>query len=494
MLFTQQFSQYFVEDTTGQSKSLIAMKSLPLFKKLLTLSPITSDNHMYMVHYYYTLLEYTDTSLKTEKLRGTIQQLCQQLPKDLQRAVGDGECPTGQSDFQPAAKQNSKYTTPTIPSHFRPQTRFQVLGWNYFDALALYEDESLNPRSQLKTYKYNLLELQRALLEAVKVANKRHPVKIKFKQLLNGYVRHNSLVGSEYIIDAEFVEVRNPKRHISKRVHLVRPLTPYYTVQATKTDASEMVHFVVPLSGVTSRFDDFMQMYEQSCLSNDENTHLVLAVFGESDVQFVQRTVSTYTDRYPDARITVLPGEGEFSRAKALDLGLSSLQDDDLAFLCDVDIHVDVGFLPRCRRNAIQGKRVYYPEVFKLYNMDYVYRSKHKPRIPTIIREHGHWGHYAFGMACIYKSDYKSTGGFDVSLMGWGGEDVELYEKVLKTDLEVFRAPDVGLIHQWHSKNCAGHTSLKQYEQCMMSKAEVLADRRELARYIFDLEESYQKT
>ena len=443
---------------------------------------------MYTVHYFYTLIQYRDISLKAERLRGTIKQLCPHLPDHLKQTVADGECsPDSKNTIHSDAKHNSKATTTTIPNKLRPLNRFHVQGWNYFDALALYEDNSLSPRKPLKTYRYYLLELQKALLEAVKAANRHHPVKIKFKQLLNGYVRHNALEGSDYIIDAEFVEVRNPKKHLSKRVHLVRPLGDYI-LQATKTDISETVHIVVPLSGVTGRFVEFMQMYDQSCLSNNENTHLVLAVFGEKDYALVAETVSAYREKYPDASITVLQGSGAFSRAKALDLGLAALQDNNLAFLCDVDMHMEVDFLSRCRRNTIQGQRVYYPEVFKLYNMDYVYRNQHKPRVLSISREHGHWGSYAFGMVCIYKSDYLSTGGFDVNMMGWGGEDVELYEKVIKTNLEVFRAPDVGLVHQWHPKNCTRHTSSKQYEQCMMSKAEVLADRRELAQYIFDLE------
>lgn len=486
-----QLSRYFVEDTAGHSKTLSSISTQPVFTDLLTLSPVTSVEQMYSVHYYYTLLKHKEVSHQIQLLNETIQQLCQQLPKLLQLKFGDGMCV--QESEKPPVKQNSKSMTASIPVSFRPQNRFEVMKWNYFDALALYEDDNLNPRKPLKAYKYNLLELQKALLEAVKIANRQHPVKIKFKQLINGYVRHNALVGNEYIIDAQFVEVRNPHKHVNKRVSLVRPLANQYTIQFSKANGTEPVHIVVPLYKVNSRFSDFMQMYEQSCLSNEENTHLVLAVFGESDVSLVRSTVATYTDRYPNAHITVLLGQGEFSRAKALDLGLSSLEDNSLAFLCDVDIHIDTSFFARCRRNTIQGKRVYYPEVFKLYNMDYVYRNQAKPKHPSIVRENGHWGHYAFGMVCIYKSDYRLVGGFDVNKMGWGGEDVQLYENVIRARLEVFRTPDVGLIHQWHSKMCTGHISSKQYEQCMMSKAEVLADRRELAQYIYELEEQHQQ-
>ena len=469
-----------MEDSNGDLKSLENLKRLPENADLLTLFPVESSEHMYTIHYYYTTLLHQKIFSEIDKLKRTIQQMCAQVPID--------DCNLEKpQDAQTVPKQRIK-STRTVRK-FVPQNRFQVLGWNYFDALALYEDDNLSPRRPLKAHKYNLVELQKALLEAVKAANRHHPVKIKFKQLINGYVRHNALVGSEYIIDAEFVEVRNPKKHVKKRVSLIRHLSSSYTVQHIKSDASETVHIVVPLYSVNGRFSDFMQMYEQSCLSNEENTHLVLAVFGQTDFHSVNSIVSSYKDRYPTAQIDVLQGYAKFSRARALHLGLSSLKDNDLVFLCDVDIHVNVGFFTRCRQNTIQGKRVYYPEVFKLYNMYYVYRNQPTPKQYSIARENGHWGHYAFGMACMYKSDYLSTGGFDVNMMGWGGEDVELYEKVIKTGLEVFRTPDVGLVHQWHSKTCSGGHTSKQYEQCMMSKAEVLADRRELAQYIYELEE-----
>ena len=74
-----------------------------------------------------------------------------------------------------------------------------------------------------------------------------------------------------------------------------------------------------------------------------------------------------------------------------------------------------------------------------------------------------------------------------MSMRGWGEEDVDLLSKVLKSGLEVFRAPDPGLIHNWHSKMCNGDkvTNSKAYEHCLQSKGENLADRIELAQYVF---------
>ncbi len=49
----------------------------------------------------------------------------------------------------------------------------------------------------------------------------------------------------------------------------------------------------------------------------------------------------------------------------------------------------------------------------------------------------GHWVHYGFGMACMYSIDYRVVGGFSTSQAGWGGEDVELFNKHVESNLNV---------------------------------------------------------
>jgi hypothetical protein len=39
----------------------------------------------------------------------------------------------------------------------------------------------------------------------------------------------------------------------------------------------------------------------------------------------------------------------------------------------------------------------------------------------------------------MYNEDYRRVGGFDLSARGWGGEDVYLFTKHVKSDLKVIR-------------------------------------------------------
>ncbi len=75
-------------------------------------------------------------------------------------------------------------------------------------------------------------------------------------------------------------------------------------------------------------------------------------------------------------------------------------------------------------------------------------------------------------------------------MKGWGEEDVDLLNKIMKSGLEVFRAPDPGLIHNWHRKTCNKDTITNPvaYAHCLQSKGENLADRVELSQYVFEAE------
>ena len=464
-----------------------------MYRSALTVHPVVTTDHMHTLHHYYKMLDYQTVVNRALAVRTTINELCSQLslvpphPAPCRALLSNVEvaesvCPGGVVETEP--QQN-----------FYPRHRYHIESWKYFDPQFLYTDQMDFPSYKLRVYRRYHHELQKVLLEVVNVVNRDFPVrKLKIKRFTNGYVRHDSLYGNEYIIDGVFEELGNPGKSIEKRVHLRQLLASNYVEQEAKLDASETIHFIVPVSNVGARVIEFMEMYEKLSLESHENTHLVMVAYSNDDYSRVQDRVNSFQRTYPSAKFTIVRGTGDFSRAKAMEIGISILDDNDLAFFCDVDMLIQREFLTRCRRNTIQGKIVYYPEFFKLYNMDYVYFNSEKPKTTEIKRKNGHWAYYSFGMACIYKSDYRSVGGFDTGITGWGDEDVELYEKILRKKIKVFRAPDTALTHRWHQKICSeAHSTAKQYKHCLSSQGENLADRIELAQYILQQEEHQTK-
>ena len=309
-------------------------------------------------------------------------------------------------------------------------------------------------------------------------------------ELQDAYLRYSGHRGQEFILD---LKMEGKEKVLVWRSYLAfPPSSGLVYVEAVNTELVDrkIVEFIVPLSNVNNRLVKFLKMYVGLCLVNEGPCSLNLVVYGKNDADQVRDYFSTLMKIYPEADLNLIEGNGTFNRGRALNLGVSRLQDNDLLFFCDVDMIVKGDFIRRCQRNTIQGRQAYYPEFFKYYDMDYVYKFGRKPAgYLEIDRRHGHWATYSFGMACLYKSDYIAAGGFDISIEGWGGEDTTFAQTLLRNKLELFRVPDPALSHEFHDKVCSVHLKAKQFADCLSSRKEGIADKKELAGYLFHLEE-----
>ena len=363
------------------------------------------------------------------------------------------------------------------------QNSTQLQTWSIANPNSTYYSGHLEPR---EWYDGNLkMEMELVGKNGLRQINKVLNTTFVFRRVLYSFFRYISGQGREFIIDVE------TQSKVVKRMQVFRPHVPSPTIaeDAGLEAINKIIDFVVPLSNVNNRFVEFMKTYEDLCLRESEKCRLNLVVYGNKDLASIKSNLTLYQTKYPGAQFNIIPGKDKFSRGRALHIGISHLQKSDLAFTCDVDMTIDKGFLNRCRRNTIESRRVYYPVVFKYYDMDYVYRFEPKPiHGYDISRKHGHWCTYGYGMLCIYKSDYDEVGGYDATIEGWGGEDVLLADQVIKKGYEMMRAPDPGLSHRYHPKVCSKKLSKDQYDQCLSSRNEDIADRRRLADNIYYLE------
>ena len=84
-------------------------------------------------------------------------------------------------------------------------------------------------------------------------------------------------------------------------------------------------------------------------------------------------------------------------------------------------------------------------------------------------------------MFCGYRSDFLEMGGYDDSIKGWGQEDVDLYERMVRqAKYNVHRAIEPGLIQKWHPKKCDKGLPKDQYRHCRKSAMDYEGDKHEL--------------
>lgn len=370
-----------------------------------------------------------------------------------------------------------------------PKNKFEINSWEYFNQTRLMSVMHESPaRGIIGGFRE---EARFSLTKAIYLANQGLPQSQRyvFDKLENGYHRVDPMRGSEFILDFVFRKQSDRNARIKKRLSILRP----YHETIIPVDGSEMlptVNFLVTLSGLSNRLEHFLMQYEKNVLQLGEDATLTIVLFESPDAPKVRLMVQQYLTRYQGAQMTVVDVHGEFARGVGLNHGLGKFDRNQLVFMVDVDLDISTEFLQRCRLNTIQGKQLYFPVFFKLYNQDFVDRYHRGNHTLLISRNRGHWAHYSYGMVCLYASDYLKSGGFDVTMRGWGEEDVDLLNKVLKAGLEVFRAPDPGLVHNWHTKTCNKEKVVNPatYEHCLQSKGENLADRIELAQYVFENE------
>jgi hypothetical protein len=442
------------------------------YKHISVIHPVNSVYTFHKLHEYYTLIEYNQTMDHLNLLKRTALLASERL-----KEMNEVHSP------DPILLKQDEY--PSFGTELLGLN--EVKSWTTFDATSIYEEDSILPNKDMYHYRYYKQELDFVLLEVVRQANSDYPSLLLLHRVVNGYFKHDGLQGNLYVFDVELVELNNPNVFIRRTFSLLRPLVPHFVALPSKNVGNETIHFIIPINKVQKKFENFLMMYERIALSISQPTHLVIVVYNEDDYNHCRDLIDIYTNKYPGAKFTLLQDSGEFTRARAINKGTSVLNNSDLMFMCDVDMDISDLLLDNCRHNTVRHRQVYFPTVFKMYNMDFIYSSETKPQYPWISRKHGHWGYYGYGMVCIYKSDFVKVGGLGNGFRGWGGEDVEFYERVIQHKYSVFRAPAPWLAHKWHPKDCST-VSDEMKSSCMSSQSEVLADRKDLAKFIYKFE------
>ncbi|KOX69281.1 Chondroitin sulfate synthase 1 [Melipona quadrifasciata] len=411
---------------------------------------------------------------------------------------------------------------------FKPVTSDEVIPWDFLSR-SEYSLGDSNPRRRIHSdVKEGLEDITREVMTSINACSRQRGRIVEERSTLYGYRRVDSY-GADTILDLLLVyrkyrgrKVTLPvRRHVYLHQHFtgleIRETVDGEEVDKERKDqrndkslqnifrggflnlnfnfeqedpvTSKIVHFVLPLSGKYDVFSRFLRNYEEICLTSEERTTLSVILYRHKTEGSFDRTtdlIERLKYKYRGANIDVVPASGTFSRAKALNLGASRLKDNDLMFFVDVDIAFTESALHRIRSNTLLGRQIYFPVVFSRYNPKTVRGGNRGGDVFVVDETSGYWRQFGFGIVSLYKQEYKTVGGFDLSIQGWGKEDVDFYEKVVKSNVKIFRAADRDLVHVYHDVECSKDLPETQWSMCMGTKADTFAGTEALTKMIYE--------
>ncbi|XP_041774386.1 chondroitin sulfate N-acetylgalactosaminyltransferase 1 [Anopheles merus] len=391
---------------------------------------------------------------------------------------------------------------------------YELIPFNHFTFSRVYPIElGLGKRVVEKPIGYKRKDILSALNKALETLNRNassSAQRYTLDDFIEGIYRNEPTTGTQYELYFRTKESANRSQqqqqiaqhhesHGTTKLIVMRPFASLQTVQLeaySKHQEKEIIYIILPLSGRISTFQSFMEKYVKIALKHDKRVHLTVVYFGEEGLAeartIMSRVIGMKNSGATNSNLKLLALNETFSRAKALRVGAENVwssqadkNNDILLFMCDVDIVFSAKFLDRCRWNTKPNKKVYYPVVFSLYNPHVVYTLQGKDVPPetdqlVISKDSGFWRDFGYGMTCQYRSDFLRVRGFDEEIIGWGGEDVMLYRKYVRSHIKVIRATDPGVFHIWHPKVCTGpvmsvtsnqRLTLDQYRACIRSRA-----------------------
>ncbi|XP_014671866.1 PREDICTED: chondroitin sulfate synthase 1-like [Priapulus caudatus] len=485
-----------------------------------SLHPFKVTPHMYRAHAFFDALHARD-------LRHATLQLTRDA-SDMDALLGDRRTDRGRLALHPGL------------SRAPPAGKYDTVAYDFISR-SLYSEKNSNPKRGPETATRDALEsVVMALMRDANAASRERGRVIDFKEVLYGYVGVDPPRGATWVVDVLMTYKKYAGRKMTvpvrRHVYLQQAFTDVQFREETREDGAEasegatvsnayktlqeslgvglnlagglgggggdaenghedwvrakVVHFILPLAGRFATFQRFMNNFESVCLRNDEAVKLAVILFEHAADDAIGDTVALVGElrgRYPHHELAVVHAKGPFSRAPALEIGARQYGRDALLFFVDVDMHFDAAFLQRVRLNTVQSRSVYFPIVYSQFDPATVYADDAAPRDPLRVAEHtGYWRQFGFGIASMYHSDLRDAGGFDLSIVGWGKEDVDLFDKMVRGgNVTIHRAADPGIVHVYHRIECDAGLEPAQLAMCRGTRASTYGSQATLAATLY---------
>ena len=125
--------------------------------------------------------------------------------------------------------------------------------------------------------------------------------------------------------------------------------------------------------------------------------------------------------------------------------------------------------------------------MFSQYNPDHL--SSVPADTPEVDPRRGRFRNFGFGICAVYVSDLKLVRGLNEGITGWGKEDVDFAQRLLRSpqNYTMMRTTEPGMLHVYHDMSCGSRNMTKEQQlMCRGSASAFEASRESVAREVFE--------
>ena len=435
----------FIQDYTSAALRPQSLWQSPAHQNLITIHPIKQPENLYAVHHFFLVARASKAQGELQGIEGEISSVCQKIPDKLappwqiMPTCSAHLCSGGWTRVGVDSYSSPIAVVTKLPKVVNPPSVYELVPWEHFSTATKHSITGASPEEPLPSSFLSEIAGVVGLVESHLNSVRGSMPEVRVVEVVQGYTRFTEEGGREYILDLMLVETDSENSVRNERVRLIRPLSPDITMVTEATPTSDtVVNIVITVSEADDSFSHFLEWYYLTTLTpTDPHLHLILCVTGgDTHTLFsAQTTVANLTRLHPSSRTTILSGPAHLSPSGALELGVSILSSEDLVFIADTNLRIRPFFFDSCRANTLPGNRAYFPVPYVMFEEP----SRGYPGP-------GRWSYYSTASVCMYKSDF----------LRFSDSPREMFEKVSGSGLEVFQAPDPGLIRVGGVERCEG--------------------------------------
>jgi len=409
-------------------------------------------------------------------------------------------CPSEKVEFDPQPPLDVPRTM------YKPKGMYEVIRWTQFDENFI--SDIINDEPQIKMNDYWKEEYQAISQVALQYINSLTNQTWKVFKLQNGYIKHDALQGTHYILDLDLVKNRQDYANICPikrrfRIELVHYLMPIESSKSTITVIDSKLDLKVFLF-VTLGSTKIQKFLEKFPGSSSQNTEIyIIAVTRDKNKDFtkIKQLQDLVNGVIRDGiKINFLVKDESFGRVVILNnIIATETKEKDIVLLLTEDVIIKQSLVNHCKIFSKPYERVYFPVAFGQFTSDLVIKGMPPGKSKEIdLEDHnkftGQWLPYNYDFSCAYANDIKSALSHLLTVHNIIEENEfgkMLNEQFMKQDIEIIRSVSPGLYKDSKNERCLYDDEYaSKYKQfCLHEKVMGLASKAALGvLYLTDIE------